>query len=36
MELLLALLMMLLLEGALLLGGRDSRDGNDWVRHPKL
>jgi hypothetical protein len=36
MELVIAVMMVVLLEAALLIGGRDSRDGNDWVRHPKL
>jgi len=35
MELVVAVMMLLLLEAAVLFGGRDSRDGNDWVRHPK-
>jgi hypothetical protein len=36
MELVAVVTMFVLIEVAALLGGRDSRDGNDWARHPRV
>lgn len=35
MELLAVLLLLVLMETAAFVAGRDSRDGNDWARHPR-
>jgi hypothetical protein len=35
MELVAVVMVLLVIEAAALIGGRDSRDGEDWVRHPR-
>jgi hypothetical protein len=36
MELVAVLMLFVLVDAAAFIGGRDSRDGNDWAKHPRL